>query len=70
MLHTSPLAAAAGKRDIQEKEDEEEEHKSASDNNRSLAKRPSISNQNQRVQRDLVLFVKNFAFEKSRARKR
>ena len=27
MLHTSPLAAAAGKRDIQEKEDEEEEHK-------------------------------------------
>ena len=27
MLHTAPLAAAAGKRDIQEKEDEEEEHK-------------------------------------------
>jgi hypothetical protein len=26
-LHASPLAAAAGKRDIQEKEDEEEEHK-------------------------------------------
>ena len=26
MLHTSPLAAAAGKRDIQEKEDEEEEY--------------------------------------------
>ena len=27
MLHTAPLAAAAGKRDIQEKEDDEEEHK-------------------------------------------
>ena len=27
MLNTSPLAAAAGKRDIEEKEDEEEEHK-------------------------------------------